>query len=138
MAGAKKKPGRPPVPVEQRFWAKVRRGREDECWEWTAGSWVGREPNKYPTLDVNGRRLLAGKVAWELTNGPVPEGTKLYRQCTNTACCNPGHMKVGVASPETADRVSKALTGRVMPPGQRKAISAGLIKRFREKAKGKQ
>lgn len=33
-------------------------------------------------------------MAWELCNGPIPEGMTLDHRCTSTLCVNPSHLNV--------------------------------------------
>lgn len=73
-----------------RFWSQVQVGSEDECWPW-AGHINGRY-GKCSAGAYKGK--LAHRVAWELTNGPVPEGAFLKRTCENDLCCNVKHMNL--------------------------------------------
>ncbi len=58
--------------IQERFWAKV--DKSGDCWEWTAG----RSNQGYGQFAINrgGKRWKtepAHRVAWELTNGEIPE-----------------------------------------------------------------
>jgi hypothetical protein len=74
---------------EQRFWAKVDRGEDDECWPWLG--YVG--PNGYGQFGVRGVSSLAHRVGYELSVGPIPEGLELDHLCRNRACVNPAHLE---------------------------------------------
>jgi hypothetical protein len=41
-------------------------------------------------------RKLAHRVFWELANGPIPVGRRLYNVCGNTRCVKPAHWKLRV------------------------------------------
>lgn len=79
----------PRKPLAVRFWAKVDRRDDDECWEWT-GSRVARG---YGHFAVDGRYPHAHRVAYELVVGPIPEGMQLDHLCRNPACVNPAHLE---------------------------------------------
>lgn len=82
----------------QTFWGNVGRGGPDECWPWLAG-----RSGRYGVLRWGGSPTVAHRVAWELTNGPIPEGHELdHRDSCEGICVNPAHLtprtKAGHAS----------------------------------------
>lgn len=59
------------------------------CW-----LWVGEiNRNGYGRVWVQGQRLMAHKVAYELMIGPVDKGLVLDHLCRNRNCCNPYHLE---------------------------------------------
>lgn len=44
-------------------------------------------------LSSQHRSVLAHRVAYELSIGPIPEGTEIDHLCRNRACCNPAHLE---------------------------------------------
>ena len=90
-------------PIEGRFWSKVDIKGEDECWEWK----VCKNGWGYGNFDVNGKKQLAHRVAWELTYGPIPEGLLCLHTCDNPACNNPKHLWLGTNQDNVADMVAK-------------------------------
>lgn len=75
--------------VEERFWAKVLIGREDDCWEWLAGTHQG-----YGHFKIGRKTRLAYAVAYELLVGPIPnDGLVFDHLCRNRACVNPAHLE---------------------------------------------
>jgi hypothetical protein len=90
---------RRPHSTEGRFWAKVAKG--DGCWLWTGALAVGG----YGRFSLSGDcRVLAHRMAWELTHGPIPDGLDVLHSCdanyppgdiTNRRCCNPAHLGLG-------------------------------------------
>ena len=80
------------VPLVDRFWTKVdKSGGPDACWPWLAAIDTGGYGRV--TGDGNGKWRAAHRVAWELTNGPIPEGLVIDHLCRNRACQNPKHLE---------------------------------------------
>lgn len=58
--------------------------------------WIGAiMPNGYGQIHANGRTAYAHRVAWELANGPVPDGAFVLHSCDNRRCVNLGHLRLG-------------------------------------------
>jgi hypothetical protein len=77
--------------LAQRFWEKV--AKTEACWLWTACT----NPNGYGVIGKGARiegMLYAHRVAWELTNGPIPDGLVIDHLCRNRRCVNPTHLEV--------------------------------------------
>jgi len=54
--------------------------------------WTGaRDIRGYGVIHRHGRPILAHRVAWEKTNGPLAPGRCLINRCGNRACVNPAH-----------------------------------------------
>lgn len=80
--------GRPPRPVEERFWEKV--DKSAECWLWVSA--MG--PDGYGRFWLGGHTLRAHRVAYEITVGsPIPEGLVLDHLCRNPSCVRPDHLE---------------------------------------------
>ena len=85
--------GREKADLATRFWPKVGTQGPKECWPWV-GSMAGKG---YGHVWDGVRTVPAHRVAWELTNGPIPDGMEIdhvrTRGCILRNCCNPAHLE---------------------------------------------
>ncbi len=80
------------------------------CHLWTART----NKSGYGTVNINGKMLLAHRVAWEIANGPIPASLWVLHNCPggdNPACCNPDHLWLGTHADNMADMVAKGRQG---------------------------
>ncbi len=94
----------PRVPLAVRFWECV--VQRDGCWGW-AGS---KDQNGYGKIGEGGRGgrdLLAHRVSWELSHGPIPNGLCVLHRCDNPECVNPLHLFLGTQTDNNADMHAK-------------------------------
>jgi len=104
-------------PLIERFWAKVDRGNNDECWNWKGSTIAG-----YGGISEKGRRLYSHQVAYTIAYGSIPEGMWVLHQCDNRKCCNPSHLWLGTRQDNIDDMVNKDRHSR----GERKGKGAKL------------
>ncbi len=92
---------------EDRFWAKVDQSAgPDGCWPWLASRHGGHEGGeaRYGKFGLRGKDVQAHRVAYELTNGPIPTGLQVDHTCHNTLCMNPAHLRLATPGQNTANR----------------------------------
>lgn len=101
-----------------RFWKKVNIGSESICWPLK-----GRiRLDGYGDIKVQGKMLLVHRVAWELTNGPIPNRLYVCHSCDNKQCCNPSHLFLGNQGDNMADAIRKGRTKRLLTDIQIRVI----------------
>jgi hypothetical protein len=89
--------------LADKFWPKVDKAGEAECWEWK-----GRSNHAgYGTLTWSRKSLLAHRVAFLLTHGPFPQELLILHSCDNRPCCNPRHLRVGTHQDNAKDMVER-------------------------------
>lgn len=90
--------------VDDRFWSKVdKSGGPDACWIWKAAL----DRKGYGAFQVSGKVVKAHRFAYELVNGPIPDGLCGLHRCDNPGCCNPAHIFLGTRADNNADMVAK-------------------------------
>lgn len=88
------------------FWAKVR--TSDECWDWTAATDIGG----YGVFQTGNGMSRAHRVAWVLSNGPLPDGVLVLHKCDNRLCVRPAHLDLGDQKRNVADMDARGRRGR--------------------------
>jgi hypothetical protein len=91
-------------PLYVRFWKHV--DKTSECWMWTGT----HTTDGYGLVRVQSPKrtnLVAHRVAWELTYGPIPASRHVLHRCDNPPCVRPDHLFLGDNAANVADRVSK-------------------------------
>src|SRR3990167_7794333 len=86
---------------QDRFWSKVICG--PGCWNWTRAT----NTHGYGWVTWNKTQTHAHRVAWEITNGPIPKGKHVLHHCDNTKCVNPSHLYLGTHADNMRDRADR-------------------------------
>lgn len=122
---------RPKLSNEERFWSKVDRRGDDECWPWTDST----DAYGYGHFRLNAQGMVkAHRMAWIFGVGEIPEGIKVRHGCDNPPCCNyRRHLLLGTQAENIADMDQR---GRRVPPrGERHAkakLTDELVRTIRD------
>ena len=93
--------------ISCRFWSKIEMGSVYECWEWQHSKTSG-----YGYFSkINGKRIRAHRMAWELVYGEIPKRILVLHKCDNRCCCNPLHLFLGSHADNTQDMIKKNYGG---------------------------
>lgn len=87
---------------EERF-ARSYEEHPGGCWEWTKSI----QSRGYGTIGRNGKVILAHRAAYELFNGPIPDGAHVLHSCDNPRCVNPEHLMAGDAAQNMREAVER-------------------------------
>ncbi len=96
-ANAKRKP------TSERFWSKVEKKSDNECWEWRSSKTRGG----YGCFRVNNKQVHAHRYSWELHFGLVLDGLCVLHHCDNPSCVNPTHLWLGTKYDNIQDMIRK-------------------------------
>ena len=92
----------------RRFWSKVQ--PTEGCWLWTGA----RSTEGYGYIGVGPRRnhkdVLAHRLMWELTYGPIPNGLWVLHRCDTPSCVRPDHLFLGTHQDNMDDMKRKGRT----------------------------
>lgn len=81
------------------------------CWIWQGFL----NEHGYGVISVggrSGRMTLAHRVAWELVNGPIPEGMIVRHACDTPSCVNRRHLALGTPQDNSNDTVERGRQAR--------------------------
>jgi len=91
------------IPLEERFWKKVR--KTNDCWEWTGCT----DQKGYGRIAIKQHNSpgRAPRIAWELHFGLIPAGLHVLHKCDNPKCVRPDHLFLGTNDDNMNDKRTK-------------------------------
>lgn len=95
------------APLVDRFWLKVVKKSDDECWPWV-GATMKNGYGRIGSGGRDGKALSAHRVSCEIHHGPAPfEGAHFMHLCDNRGCVNPAHLSWATPSQNIQDAYNK-------------------------------
>ena len=94
---------------EERFWALVEVGEDDECWLWTGSvdkdgyGWFSWRLGPKKHRNINAARY---SLMMKLNNYDLPTELMTCHECPNKHCVNPNHLREDDAAGNAADMIS--------------------------------
>jgi hypothetical protein len=96
--------------------------------------WLGAATKDgYGSLVIMGVSHRAHRLAWELKNGPVPEGLCVCHKCDVRLCMNVDHLWIGTDGQNREDKIKKGRCGS--PRGEQSIFArttADVVRRVRQ------
>jgi hypothetical protein len=89
--------------IEERFWSKVNKLGEDECWEW-----IGALSGGYGAFKYN-KGSIAHRYSYMLHNNlqEIPKDMCICHKCDDPSCVNPKHLFIGTPKDNVRDMIEK-------------------------------
>lgn len=102
----------------ERFWNSFNR-TPSGCWLWQKKV---HPLTGYGSVGYQSKDWLVHRLAWTLTNGPIPKGMNVLHRCDVRHCGNPTHLFLGTQSDNIIDMYRKSRGGARLTPDDIRTI----------------
>ena len=90
--------------VKYRFFDKVIKAGNYECWEWKGST----SKNGYGNMNVGkGVVISAHRISYMIEFGDIPDGKVILHICDNKKCVNPNHLRARSSKENAHDMLWK-------------------------------
>jgi len=90
--------------VLKRFWNKVEKKTDVECWEWSAS----RNKYGYGRININKKVMKCHRLSFEIYYKRfISNGLCILHSCDNPKCVNPNHLSEGTHQDNMNDMINK-------------------------------
>jgi hypothetical protein len=93
--------------LPHRFWSKVDKRGDDECWNWKGSLRTTGYGQLTIRVDGKTRSKSAPQIAYLLQHGSIDETLDVCHTCDNRKCVNPAHLYQGTRHDNNMDSVSR-------------------------------
>jgi hypothetical protein len=109
----------------ERFWGKVDKQGNDECWMYSGPFYR----KGYGMFHAGGKSFYAHRVAWTLDNSPIPDGLCVCHRCDVRGCVRPDHLFLGTVKDNNIDCYAKGRqpTRKGVGHGRSRLTERGVI-----------
>lgn len=81
--------GKKSLTVSDRFWTKIDKHEDKECWIWQGA----QTSSGNGSFAINHwKTTSAHRFSYQIAFGEIPEKTDVRQSCSNKLCCNPQHL----------------------------------------------
>ncbi len=96
----------------------LRRVKKTGCWEWTRAKTHDGYGHMTYRLGISSKAgsVLAHRLAYEITKGPIPAGMYVCHHCDNPPCVRPDHLFLGTQRDNVYDSIAKRRRRNCTPP----------------------
>jgi len=88
------------IKFQEWFWEQFH--RTEGCLVWTKKTYQG-----YGRIWFDGKHTGTHRIAWVLTNGPIPDNLRVLHHCDNPPCGEPSHLWLGTDADNRDDCMTK-------------------------------
>lgn len=115
--------------LEERFWGRVQRLSDEECWPWKGGTTVGGYGvlGVWVIAEARWKTDGAHRVSYELHRGVAPEHMSVLHSCDNPPCVNPRHLFLGTTQDNVDDMIAKGRNSYGSKHNRSTVTEAGVL-----------